>query len=167
MNSNFAILKTRNCFQLVRVKELFEPRVLRKKKKKATDVCSFQKHFLGKPIFTEKRGSESVRKTESFDSFFVLEMTHPWTKVCHFSPSVSSHGQKMSQMTQFCILTHFDVFCVSVTLGDFTIKKRKIGKGNLYTTENRLSWNEMCCAADNHNYVCRTCANEVFDSNLN
>ena len=27
-------------------------------------------------------------------------------------PSVSSHGQKMSQMTQFYILTHFDVFCV-------------------------------------------------------
>ena len=25
---------------------------------------------------------------------------------------VPSHGQKMSQMTQFYILTHFDVFCV-------------------------------------------------------
>ena len=30
MNSNFAILKTRNCFQF-RVKELFEPIVLQKK----------------------------------------------------------------------------------------------------------------------------------------
>ena len=27
-------------------------------------------------------------------------------------------------------------------------KKRKIGKGNLHLTENRLSCNEMCCAAD-------------------
>ena len=35
-------------------------------------------------------------------------------------------------------------------------KKRKIGKGNLYSTENRLSWNEMCCASDNHNYMCHT-----------
>ena len=29
--------------------------------------------------------------------------------MCHFSPSVSSHRQKMTQMTQFCILTHSDV----------------------------------------------------------
>ena len=57
-----------------------------------------------------KHGSESVCKTESFESFFVGEMTPaPWTKVCHFSPSVSSHRQKMTQMTQFCILTHSDV----------------------------------------------------------
>ena len=42
-----------------------------------------------------------------------------------------------------------------VTLGDFTVKKpHKIGMGNLYLIENRLSWNEMCCAADNHNYMC-------------
>ena len=30
-------------------------------------------------------------------------------------------------------------------------KKRKIGKGHLYLTENQSSWNEMCCDADNHN----------------
>ena len=30
-------------------------------------------------------------------------------------------------------------------------KKSEIGKGNMYLTENRLSWHEMCCAADNHN----------------
>ena len=34
-------------------------------------------------------------------------------------------------------------------------KKRKFGKGNLYLTENRLSWNEMCCALDNHK-ICVT-----------
>ena len=39
----------------------------------------------------------------------------------------------------------------------FCGKKHKIGKGNLYLTENRLSWNEMCCAADKHNYMCDTC----------
>ena len=54
-----------------------------------------------------------------------------------------------------------------MTLGDFKVKKRKIGKGNLYLSENRLSWNEMCCAADNHNYMCHTCAKEVLDSNFN
>ena len=37
-------------------------------------------------------------------------------------------------------------------IGDFAVKKRKIGKGNLYLTENRLSWNVMCCASANHNY---------------
>ena len=34
---------------LIRVKELFEPIVLRGEK--ATGFCSFQKHFLAKPIF--------------------------------------------------------------------------------------------------------------------
>ena len=45
-------------------------------------------------------------------------------------------------------------------------KKRKIGKGNLYLTENRLSWNEMCCASDNQKYMCHTCANEFFKFEL-
>ena len=54
-----------------------------------------------------------------------------------------------------------------MTLGDFTVKKknnqtRKIGKGNLYLTENRLSWNEMCCASDNHNYMCHTRVQKNF-----
>ena len=44
----------------------------------------------------------------------------------------------------------------------FCGKKRKIGKGNLYLTENPLSWNVMCCASDNHNYMCHTCAKEFF-----
>ena len=34
----------------------------------------------------------------------------------HFSPRESSHGQKVSQMTQFYKLTHFDVFCVGAVL---------------------------------------------------
>ena len=55
-----------------------------------------------------------------------------------------------------------------VMLGDFYDKKRKIGKGNLYLTENRLSWNEISYAADDHNYMCHTCAKELLlDSNLN
>ena len=29
-------------------------------------------------------------------------------------------------------------------------------EGNLYLTENQLSWNEMCCASDNHNsHMCK------------
>ena len=54
-----------------------------------------------------------------------------------------------------------------VTPGDFTVKKRKIGKRNLSLTENQLSSTEMCCAADNHNYMCHTCAKECLDSNFN
>ena len=49
-----------------------------------------------------------------------------------------------------------------MTLGDFTVKKRKIGKGNLYLTEN-----EIRCAADNHNYMCHTRAKDVLDSSFN
>ena len=40
-------------------------------------------------------------------------------------------------------------------------------KGNLYLTENRLSWNEMCCASDNHNYMCHTCAKEFLNLSFN
>ena len=46
-------------------------------------------------------------------------------------------------------------------------KERIIGKGNLYLTENWLSWNEMCCAADNYNYMYHKCAKEFLDSKLN
>ena len=52
-----------------------------------------------------------------------------------------------------------------MTLGDFG-KKSKIGKGNLYLTENQLSWNEMWCASDNHNYMCHTCAKEFLNLSL-
>ena len=47
------------------------------------------------------------------------------------------------------------------------VKKRTIGKGNLYLIENQLSWNEMFCAADNYNYICHKCAKEFLDSNFN
>ena len=46
-------------------------------------------------------------------------------------------------------------------------KKRKIGKGNLYLTEYWLSWNEMYCASDNHNYICQTWAKEFLNSSFN
>ena len=54
-----------------------------------------------------------------------------------------------------------------VTLGDFTGKTRKIGKGNLYLTENQLSRNEVWCASDNHNSMCCICAKESLDLNFN
>ena len=76
-----------------RVKELFEPIVLRKK---GDGFCSFQKHFLR-------------------------------------NRSLSNAGWFYGK------------------------KKGKIGKGNLYLTENRLRRNEMWCAADNHNYMCHMC----------
>ena len=40
----------------------------------------------------------------------------------------------------------------------FYHKKRKIWRKNLYLAENRLSRNEMWCAAANHNYKSRVCA---------
>ena len=45
-------------------------------------------------------------------------------------------------------------------------KKCKIGKGNLYLTENQLSRNEMWCVADIYNYMCNICAKGFLDSNL-
>ena len=51
-------------------------------------------------------------------------------------------------------------------LGDFAVTKHKIGKGNLYLTENWLSRNEMCCAADNYNNMCHICAKEFLDLNF-
>ena len=45
--------------------------------------------------------------------------------------------------------------------------KCKTGKGNLYLTENWLSWKEIWCAADNHIYMCRICAKGFLDSNIN
>ena len=46
-------------------------------------------------------------------------------------------------------------------------KKRKIWKGNLHLTENRLSRNKPWCAADNYNYMCHICATGFLDSNIN
>ena len=46
-------------------------------------------------------------------------------------------------------------------------KKCKIGKRDLYLTENWLSGNKMWCVADNHNYMCHICAKRFLDSNFN
>ena len=55
-----------------------------------------------------------------------------------------------------------------VTLSDFTLKKpRKIGKRNLYITENQLGGNEIWCAADNYNYMYHMCAKGFLDSTFN
>ena len=53
-----------------------------------------------------------------------------------------------------------------VTLGNFTVKKLKIGKGNLFLTENLLSRNEMWCVTDTHNYMRHSCAKGFSDSNF-
>ena len=41
-------------------------------------------------------------------------------------------------------------------------KKRKIGKGNLYLTEDWLNRNENRCPSDNHNNLCHICAKRTF-----
>ena len=54
-----------------------------------------------------------------------------------------------------------------VTLCDFTVKKtRKIGKGNLDSTENRLGGNKMWSAEDNHSWMCHIYAKGFLDSNF-
>ena len=64
------------------------------------------------------------------------------------------------------VLTLFiSIFLRNRSLSDarwFYGKKRKIGKENLYLTENRLSWNEMCCASDNHNYNVSHMCKRIF-----
>ena len=47
-------------------------------------------------------------------------------------------------------------------LGDFTLKKRKIGKGNLYLTENRLGRNEIWYAEHDHSYMCHIMGKRNF-----
>ena len=47
-------------------------------------------------------------------------------------------------------------------LGDLTVKKRKIGKRNLYLTDNWLTWNEKKnCAAD-ITIICVTDVQKTF-----
>ena len=48
----------------------------------------------------------------------------------------------------------------------FNGKKCKIGKENLYLTENRLGKNKMRCMADNHNYMCHICAKRFLELDL-
>ena len=51
-------------------------------------------------------------------------------------------------------------------VGDFTVKKCKIGTGNLYLTKNRLRKNKMWYVADNHNDVSHIWAKALIDSNF-
>ena len=45
-------------------------------------------------------------------------------------------------------------------------KKCKFGKGNLYLTENWLSWNKMCCTSNNHNYYVSHICKRIFKFEL-
>ena len=46
-------------------------------------------------------------------------------------------------------------------------EKCKIGKGNRYLAKNLLHRNELCCAADNHNYMRHPCTKGFLDSSFN
>ena len=45
-------------------------------------------------------------------------------------------------------------------------KKRKIGKRNLYLSENRLSRNKILYAANNHNYMYHIMCKRIFAHNV-
>ena len=83
--------------------------------------------------------------------------------------------KKLSEPTGFVkkrrrvLALSISIFLRNWSLSDarwFYGKKRKIGKGNLHLTENRLSWNEMCCASDNYNYMCHTLCKRIFEFEL-
>ena len=48
-------------------------------------------------------------------------------------------------------------------LGDFMVKNSKLGKEDLYLTENRFSRNKMWYTADNHNYMDLICVKGFVD----
>ena len=48
----------------------------------------------------------------------------------------------------------------------FCAKRRKIGKGNLYLTENRFGRNAIYFAKDNHNHMSNMCAKELSGLNF-
>ena len=58
-------------------------------------------------------------------------------------------------------------FFSTVTLGDFTVKNAKIGKGNLYLTENQFSRNEMCAVVNHNHNMCQVSAKGFLDLNFN
>ena len=64
-------------------------------------------------------------KTKSFDSFFVREMTHLGLKCVTLVPVCHLTDKKMSQVTQFHIVTHCDVFCVRVDNGLLFFKEKQ------------------------------------------
>ena len=53
-----------------------------------------------------------------------------------------------------------------VMIGNLTLKKRKIRKGNLYFTKNQSVRNEIRCAEDGHSYMSKMCAKEFSDFKL-
>ena len=96
---------------------------------------------------------------------------------CHISVVSECYGSplKNNLSLQFCekkptgFCSFYSIFLRNRSLsncGWFYGKTRKIGKRNLYFTENRLSRNEMWCAADNHNYMCHICAKGLLDANF-
>ena len=56
--------------------------------------------------------------------------------------------------------------CLSNARWFYSKKTTKLGKENLYLTENRLSRNEMWCATDIHNNMCHICAKGFLVSNF-
>ena len=109
--------------------------------KKRVIRCGLHKNVVFFDVDSQKWGSFSVQKWNiqaKIDKFYV-EIT---AKFVNFL--------KCNANLQFvCKIWHesgeTDLW---VTLSDFYGKKRKIGKRNLYLTENRISRNKMWCAAE-------------------
>ena len=100
-------------------------------------------HFAHRPQCTVTLNSKfAIFKTWKLFSIRVKELNEPivlWKK------------------RRRVIALFISIFLRNLSLSNarwFYGKKRKIGKGNLYLTENPLSGNEMWCVAKNNNYMC-------------
>ena len=112
------------------------------RKTKVHTWCSYCHFCINSPMWREKRWLQGI-----------------------FDPPSQFYGGKRRRV--FALFK--SIFLRNRSLSNarwFCGKKRKIGKGNLYLTENRLSKNEMWRASDNHNNMRHTCAKDLLDSNF-
>ena len=132
----------------IRVKELFEP-VLRRRVFAVFKSIFLRNRSLSSAvvIFTVKK--HKIRKGN----------LHGWKK-CY----ISQEHDKISHLNcnnsqHFLCVSLFQAHKFPSRWQNFHFQFPTFSShGNLYLTENRLSWNEMCCAADNHNlYVSHMC----------
>ena len=77
-------------------------------------------------------------------------------EVCQIIETVDPDLKKKKKKKSIFIYLNFGILSI-----------REIWKGNLYLTENRLSWNKMCCALDNYNYMCHTCSKKFLNLSFN
>ena len=100
---------------------------------------------------------EKPYQSDPFDNPLKLVIVFNWNKRIIWAYIVS--WKKGDGFSFFLKAFETDLL---VTLGDFTVKKRKIGKGNLFLTENRFSKNEIWCAVVYRNQMRHIMCKTIF-----